>query len=259
MEKISNKKIHVTDEYWRFVKLEGNRPITDRRTDKIMQSILKIGYVTSPILVNEDMEVIDGQGRLSALERLGLPVEYIIHEGAGVEECIQMNINQSDWKDYDYVCCYAIRGDENYQRLQSLLDSYNLPTDVVCASALGINAEGTSAIKKIRTGVLDLPKSEHERAKWECSYAEQFRNVAKSIGGRKFPFYMATIYAYRHLNSEGRNHMADVIKQKRLEFPSLSRTSGYLKYFDDFYNEGKRKNRINLHLEWQIEQEGRKL
>ena len=83
------KEILTTTDYSIFKTLEGNRAVKDHRVDKIVKSICNIGYVTSPILVNEKMEVIDGQGRLQALERLGMPVEYIIHEGVGIEECRQ--------------------------------------------------------------------------------------------------------------------------------------------------------------------------
>ena len=97
------KQILETKDYSKFKVLDGNRAIRDRRVDAIVQSITEVGYVTSPILVNENMEVIDGQGRLAALERLNMPVEYIVQEGIGIEECRQMNIHQSNWTDYDYV------------------------------------------------------------------------------------------------------------------------------------------------------------
>ncbi|XCY65795.1 ParB N-terminal domain-containing protein [Streptococcus iniae] len=37
----------------------------------------ELGFV-SPIIVNENLTVIDGQHRLTACQQLGLPVEYII-------------------------------------------------------------------------------------------------------------------------------------------------------------------------------------
>ena len=67
--KESKFKIYETTSYSQFKTMEGNRAVKDGRVNKIVESINKIGYVLSPILVNEKMEVIDGQGRLSALER----------------------------------------------------------------------------------------------------------------------------------------------------------------------------------------------
>ncbi|WP_299997811.1 ParB N-terminal domain-containing protein, partial [uncultured Clostridium sp.] len=72
MEK--QKTIQNTKDYLIFKKLEGNRPVVNRRVNKIIASIQNVGYITSPLIVNEKMEVIDGQGRLEALEQLKMPV-----------------------------------------------------------------------------------------------------------------------------------------------------------------------------------------
>lgn len=106
---MGDKKIQSTTNYAMFKTLDGNRSVKDHRVDKIVQSIVDVGYITNPIIVNEKMEVIDGQGRLAALERLCLPVEYLVHEGIGIKECRSMNIHQSNWTDYDYVSSYATR------------------------------------------------------------------------------------------------------------------------------------------------------
>ena len=118
------KEVFKTNDYSKFTKLNGNRRVDEARVLKIISSIEKVGYITSPIIVNEKMEVIDGQGRLEALKRLELPVEYIIQQGIGIEECIAMNIHQVNWKDRDYIESYANRGFESYRFLKELLDKY---------------------------------------------------------------------------------------------------------------------------------------
>ena len=61
-----------------FKTMDGNRLLKNDRVNKIVESINAVGYILSPILVNEKMEVIDGQGRLAALERLKMPVHYMV-------------------------------------------------------------------------------------------------------------------------------------------------------------------------------------
>ena len=51
MTKVAEHKIFVTDDYSQFKKLEGNRPIKDGRVNLIVESINKVGYILSPILV----------------------------------------------------------------------------------------------------------------------------------------------------------------------------------------------------------------
>lgn len=93
-------KVCITDNYGMFKRLEGNRDIADSRCKKIIKSIQTNGYIHSPIIVNENMEVIDGQGRLKALETLGLPVEYIVFPGMSIKECIALNVYQTGWGDH---------------------------------------------------------------------------------------------------------------------------------------------------------------
>lgn len=121
-EKVNNVK--VTSDYSIFKKLLGNRGVDSKRVNSIAKSIKKVGYISNPIIVNEKMEVIDGQGRLGALEQLGLPVEYIVIDGIGLNECVAMNINKINWRIADYVRSYADCGDEHYLRLTKLMDKY---------------------------------------------------------------------------------------------------------------------------------------
>ena len=240
--KESKFRIYETTNYSKFKTMEGNRAVKDGRVNRIVESINKVGYVLSPILVNEKMEVIDGQGRLSALERLGLPVHYMVQNGIGIEECRQMNIHQSNWTNYDYVVSYAIMGNENYQRLQSLCDRFaELPAMVVVSSATNTNSGtgGSSLSTRLRKGALIISETDYERSRWELDYASKMSQVAKTIGGKKDAFYTAVIYAYRALNSEGRNKMEEAIRQHAYDFPALTKPVDYLRRFDGYYNDIK--------------------
>ena len=254
MNKSAEIKVYVTDNYSMFKRLDGNRIVRDRRVDKIVQSINAVGYITSPILVNENYEVIDGQGRLAALERLHLPVEYIIHDGIGIEECRQMNIHQSNWTERDYVRSYASLGNDNYARLQSLIDKFDLPISVIVTACAQDNIGTNTGKSHLQRGTFKVSEKNAEKAKWELYYASNFKQVAKNLGGSKAPFYLATIYAYRNLNIEMCNRLEEVVRNKMFEIPSMSKIEGYLKYFDAFYNEGLRKDkRIHLTLQYQMD------
>lgn len=158
--------VYITKDYEIFKRLVGNRPVAEDRISKIAQSIKEIGWVRNPIVVNENMEVVDGQGRLTALERLGLPVEYIIAKGAGTKECIRMNMNMINWKLPDFIRSYAEQGNVNYQRLLELLENY---------------AGGNLNI--ITTAVYRVSKSKHREIKDGSLQltAEQFENAKKSL------------------------------------------------------------------------------
>ena len=120
------KEIKVTNEYDKFKKLKGNRAVTEKRKEKIKNSILKVGYITSPILVNDKYEIIDGQGRFEALKELQLPIEYIIQDNIGITECVAMNIHQTNWSLLDYIQSYADKGIQSYQYIVDLMKEFNI-------------------------------------------------------------------------------------------------------------------------------------
>ena len=116
--------IRRTEDHSIFKHLTGNRGVKRTQVEKIKQSISKVGYVTNPIIVNEFYQIIDGQGREQALAEFGLPVDFIVVEGLGIDECRAMNINQSNWTIIDYIRSYAEQGDPSYMRFKQLLESY---------------------------------------------------------------------------------------------------------------------------------------
>ena len=116
-------KVYETRKYSVFKKLEGNRDLCSVK--KIVDSINKVGYIPSPVCVNENMEVIDGQNRIEALKQLGMPVHYYIVNGVGLEEARQMNIGRKNWQLIDYFKSFAAEGKEEYVYFLKMLEKHN--------------------------------------------------------------------------------------------------------------------------------------
>ena len=58
-------KIHKTYDYDQFADLDGNRDLNQANLNKIIESMRK-KYYSIPIIVNKNMQVIDGQHRREA-------------------------------------------------------------------------------------------------------------------------------------------------------------------------------------------------
>ena len=114
---LANIQVFETSDYGQFKILDGNRTINKSQVDGLVNSINEVGYQPIPILVNEKMEVIDGQHRLRAVERLGIPIYFIIKPGAGADEVIQLNLRRGNWTVYDFIGFYANNGNQNYIKL----------------------------------------------------------------------------------------------------------------------------------------------
>lgn len=76
--------VYLTTNYDQFRVLDGNRAVTATRVNKIKKSIQTVGYIPNPIIINENYEVIDGQGRLQACRELQEPIAFIKVPGIGI-------------------------------------------------------------------------------------------------------------------------------------------------------------------------------
>ena len=180
--------VYVTRDYSKFKRLVGNRDIPESRISKIVESIQTIGWVHNPIIVNEKMEVIDGQGRLTALQRLKMPVEYIIAEGAGNKECIYMNMNMVNWKLPDFIKSYAEQGNENYQRLLSLMQRYaNGNLDIISTAVYRLSK---SKHRDIKQGTLQLTEDQYRAA---IPRLEYIKPILEEIDDKKLPGSMVAL------------------------------------------------------------------
>lgn len=212
MEQEKAYDVYVTKNYGIFKRLVGNRDIPEARISKIVNSIQSIGWIRNPIVVNEKMEVIDGQGRLTALQRLGLPVEYIIAKGAGSQECIYMNMNMINWKQPDFIKSYAEQGNENYQRLLSLMDRYANGNLHIIFTALHRISKPKN--RDIKAGTLQVTEEQYFAAEERLKYIQP---ILEEIDDSKLPgsiikLMQTLIYYYDYPEVDKKRLRKKVIK-----------------------------------------------
>lgn len=110
-------KTYVTKNYGMFTMLEDNRMINMPHVNRLMEAIKAKpeGLRLEPIIVNEKLEIIDGQHRLRACEALDYPIYYQIGKGLTVDDAVRMNAHRRNWTPLDYAYSYAGRGNAHYQ------------------------------------------------------------------------------------------------------------------------------------------------
>lgn len=186
--------IYTTKDYSMFKYLEGNRDTLQARVDKIKNSINKVGYVTNPIIVNDKFEVVDGQGRVEALKQMNLPVDYIVVNGVGTEECISLNIYNTSWNLPDYVKSYAERGNDNYKRLYNLFKEYK---DIGIRNITAAVSEKNIANSTVKDGTFILSQSDYEKGKKVLDYLNKFIPcIKKKKRVKKQAIIPALIFCY---------------------------------------------------------------
>jgi hypothetical protein len=114
-------KVYKTSDLSIFKQIDGNRVPNLQHIKRLADSIRIYGMKCNPILVNERMEVIDGQHRLMAAKEAESFVYYIIVNGYSLNEVHTLNLNQKNWTKKDFMDGYANMGIESYIKLKAFI------------------------------------------------------------------------------------------------------------------------------------------
>tara|TARA_S200002703_G_scaffold2364_1_gene3733 strand:+ start:183 stop:935 length:753 start_codon:yes stop_codon:yes gene_type:complete len=120
---LDKNKIHVTTDYGKFTYLIGNRDIVMKHV-KDLSNQIESRDLTIPIIVNEKMEVCDGQHRLEAYRVLGMPVHYIIKEGLTLTDIRKLNSVNRKWTMQEYLMSHVKLDSKDYITLEWFVRAY---------------------------------------------------------------------------------------------------------------------------------------
>lgn len=242
------KVVYETNDYAMFKRLEGNRAVLEGRVLRIMSSIKNVGYVLNPIIVNENYEVVDGQGRLEALKRLNMPVHYIVVEGIGISECISMNNNMVGWKVDDFIRSYAETGNESYKMLVRLMDEYGSDFNLTVISNALMNSR-VFAQERVRRGKMTCTEDDYNRAKTVLEYDRNFLPIINSVGGMKDMYYSVIQFCFL---SDFVDNEKLINKMFRLQasLKPAAKIEQALECVEDVYNDRNRGERVYIEHEY---------
>ena len=239
--------LRVTTDYSSFHIMDGNRGTSHK--SKIVKSIKAVGYVPSPIICNEKMQVIDGQGRLEACKELNLPVYYIVIPGLGIKHCTSMNISQTNWSVRDFVNSHAKQGNKNYINLIRLMEKHpaaSLGVVVSAASDPSITVDNDT----IKSGRLCIDDSFVPVADDILFWLEENVFPYKNrISGRFEYLCYAMIFAYTH-SSANRGRLSAILRDYSYDFTPIAPTKHALEQIERFYNRNLKQNKVYFLVEY---------
>ena len=122
---------HTTD-YGVFRSITSNREVDEAHVKRLMESIRKENLLhLRPLDVKADFGVIDGQHRLEAAERLGVPVYYqmgALNQG----HIAVLNSVSKHWNSLDYLNFFTLEGHEEYKKISAFVSKHpKLPFSAV--------------------------------------------------------------------------------------------------------------------------------
>ena len=118
-----------TKDYDQFKFRDDNRErINQEHVKKLIESIKSRNLLNlRPILVNEKMEILDGQHRLLAAKELNTEIYYQIEKNLQVEDIITLNTLKT-WTLADYMNFHCKNGNEEYIKLNQFIKKNKIST-----------------------------------------------------------------------------------------------------------------------------------
>lgn len=224
-----------TEDLTIFKTLPGNREINKSLFKKLEKSILESNLLsTNPIIVNSEMEVIDGQHRLEVARKHNLEVTYLVDQDGDLEHVWAHNTVRNNWKPTDYLDSYTKAGKENYIKLGKFVSRYDIPITQAISILTGFaGSKGDKAWLDFRKGHLIITNWGHG-----VRIAEQLKLLEKYVDRsilRSEKFNQALVFANRNKDF----NMAKLVKKMKVfktTFQKDITTKGYLRQMEDIYN-----------------------
>ena len=219
---MSNNKIYSTSEYNLFHKLKGNRGINELHVRKLVEAI-KEKDLQIPIIVDHDMNVLDGQHRLDAYKIVGNPVSYIVKDKFELQDVRNVNSVNRKWTLTEYLMSYCKLGKKDYQLLEWFHRTYEFGIAECVAMLNGKGYINSTALKEFRKGEFVIED------------LEQGKTWAKNINacGEYFQYYKKATFIKAMLSA-----MKDKTFKFSIFIKRLSNNSSKLK------NQGSRNDFI---------------
>lgn len=245
----SNVKVFSSTDYQRFRMIEGNRPLNEKKIDKIIGDIETgidvLAYY--PILVYEStdtkrgdvLDIADGQHRFYISRKLKRPVYYIVKkEVLHLSENAKVNSNVEKWKTGDFINCYIQLGNKHYEILRDFMDKYGFSATV----SVQLLTEGSPDNSGLRDSEGfqrgDFVVKELDKATALADMAIQFKSF-KNWKSRGF------LVAIHKINSAGKVKISDLADKVNKNIDKLQIQEGWKQYvsnLSDIYN--LRRNEI---------------
>lgn len=237
-------KYYSTRDYDKFVFNKKNRGVNKVHVSNLVESIQNNNLLfAQPILVNDKYEIIDGQHRLCAAQKLGERIYYIIKPGLSIEDAIALNINTKNWGYKDYMHYWIEQGNENYAYFKSFLHKYGISYSL-SAGLLhrGEAASGNRITREFNNGQLEINYRE---------YAEEIGSIILDLSNFSSFTNDRSFVIALHLAIQSGEFDPGVFRKKVElcpdKFTKCSDTDSYLRMMEDVINYHGRGKRIRLY------------
>lgn len=143
-----------TTDYSIFKEFSSNRELDEKHVRKLAKAISSRNLLhVNPIIVTEDLRVIDGQHRLAAAKSLNVPIYYISGE-VNRRDISKLNSHQKNWNAMDYINFYTIEKIPEFVQFSNLVNHY---PKMKVSALLSLSSEDNSRnLTDLKSGFIDV-------------------------------------------------------------------------------------------------------
>lgn len=230
-------KVLTTRDYNQFQQLDDNRELNKTHLERLKGSMQEV-YLFNPIIVNENLQVIDGQHRLEACKQLNLPVRYITVEGYGIREVQVMNANNKNWKPDDYLQSFVKNGYTDYIVYQSFKEKYGFDHQAnIALLTNNANGRGYESFNTGKFKVTNLRKAERV-----ANYLMQIKPYYAGYRRRSFVYAIMSII---DMKGFALDELLNKIKLQPTALVDCTTVEKYRELLEEIYNY-RRREKVNL-------------
>lgn len=233
--------IQETKNYGLFKFMEGNRDVNSAHLQNIVKSMQE-KYLISPIIVNEDFEIMDGQHRFSSCKELGAPILFIQIKGYGLDEVQRYNSNSRNWNPTNFMESYIEQGVPGYDLYKTLKDTFGFTHTETLFIIAGGKSDGKNDLLKFRNGKMEFIKDTDKI----FMLGRMVQDFGKFYDGYKRPaFFRAcmTIFKNKKYNHEV---MLKKLSRQTDRLKHCATVDGYLRIMEDIFNHHSRSVKVKF-------------
>lgn len=244
----SEFKIYKTFDLDMFTLLKTNRPINQKHATRVATNIKTVGMLCNPILVNEKMEVIDGQHRVCAARMLNGFVYYIIANGYDLEQVKALNIIGQKWSCSDYMDSFSDAGIKDYILLRDFINKHKCFNFGICLSlcsnlkSADRSMNGGARLSPFKKGLYKI--GDLEIAEKFAMRLKQVEPIFKGYNDSKFASAMIGLFLDKPKVFKF-NDFLDKLKLQPTALVQCANRKQYKELIEKIYNY-RRKNKVNL-------------
>ena len=238
--KTKTQEIHFTKDYGMFKILKGNRDKYRNVAYRRLKLSMENKHIkSSAIIVNEHMEIIDGQHRFWVCQELGLEVPYTIEIGATRDDAQLLNTTGRYWNIYDHLDAYADSGVKDYQVTLNFISKYGFKIEE--ALALLINStSGTGGGVRINFREGSFKVKDLKLANKQAQDILSFESLYDGVRRRSFVYAMLTCFSIPEFDVK---RLRSKLAYQKNKLSLVNTKDGCLKELQAIYNYNSTKDK----------------